>query len=83
MKICAHFTVAPFERYHARLDSIEQAKRELRNQGRVDSFPDGERPSVWIDEQCDLCCDGENYHEWATIYEMGPRGGIRKAGYYP
>lgn len=83
MKICAHFTVAPFEHYHVRLDSVGQAKRELRSQGRFDSFPCGERPSVWVAEQCNDCSDVENYHEHATIYELGPRGGVRKAGYYP
>ena len=81
MKICAHFSVAPFEQYHVRLDSIAQAKQELRNQGRIDSFGDGEKPSVWIAPQCSDCSSLMNFHEFATVLELGPRGGIRRSNY--
>jgi hypothetical protein len=83
MKVCARFTVGPFDSYHARMDSIELAKQELRRQGRYDSFPDGEQPSVWVAPQCPDCWSQANFHEFATIYTLGPRGGVKKAGYYP
>ena len=75
--------MAPFERFHQRCDTISDAIDVLKEHGRFDSFPDGERPSVWIAEQCKDCSDVENYHEFATILELGPRGGVRKVGYYP
>lgn len=83
MKVCAHFTVAPFETYHERFDSVAEALAELKRQGRYDSFYENEQPSVWVAKQCQDCSSMENYHESATIYKKGPRGGVKRVGYYP
>jgi hypothetical protein len=81
MKVCAHFNVAPFEHYHERFSTMDAAKRHLQENGRFDSFSHGERPSVWLAPQCKECWDNANFHEFAVIYELGPRGGLRRLTY--
>ena len=78
MKVCAHFSIAPFEQYHERMHSIQDAVAHLKEHGRFDSFSDGERPSVLIDKQCNDCWDHARFHEFGALFELGPRGGIRK-----
>ena len=78
MKVCAHFNLAPFHNVHERFDTLAEAKEYLQDHGSRDRYDD--RSAVDIYPQCAECDSAMNFHDSPMArYELGPRGGIRKA----
>lgn len=80
MKVCAHINLGPFNREHQRFDSIAKAVDYFRREVAGKDFGTGESgQALWINEQCSDCERDMNFHDYPyAVYEVGPRGGVRK-----
>ncbi len=81
MKVCAHINYGPFNHGHKRFGSVSAAVRYFTSEVAGTDYGTGtDEQCLDVFPQCEDCTSGMCFHDYPMArYELGPRGGVRKA----